>query len=103
MADKKKKARRVTAKEFSTIVFAEWGRKCYFCDGPATDPMHIYPRSMLGVTARYACAKQNGRPGCRKCHDGPGASRLSFKLADQRMAYNALQRVLKAVRLPVPA
>lgn len=81
------------AAAWSARVFAAHGRACYFCGGHATYPMHIYPRSMLGPK-RWECPEENGRPGCRSCHDGPGANFRNFKAKDRHAAFNALNKVL---------
>ena len=84
------------AREFHRRVFAKWGNRCYFCGGKATDAMHIIPRSQLGPH-RYACAEENGRPGCRVHHDASEANdpRCQFHVSQRRKAVKALNKILK--------
>jgi len=55
--------------------------------------MHLFSRAHLGPH-RYACPEENGRPGCRSCHDMKGWLRTNFAMKDRRMAMTALNRVL---------
>jgi hypothetical protein len=50
---------------------------------------------MLGKH-RYACAIENGRPGCRKCHEAQERGELRFRKADYNKAVRALNKVLKS-------
>jgi len=87
---------------FHRAVFDAWGHKCYFgWNHQATDAAHIIPRSRLGKQ-RYACAKMNGRPVCRRHHEAQEAGLIDFTLADRRRAVVALNKVLKD-RIQEPA
>jgi hypothetical protein len=101
---------KASAAEFSSTCFKTHGRLCYFhgkkatpkrqgpgegCLKDATDPMHVIGRAHLGPKARYACAEENSRPGCRNCHDLQEAGRLEFPLAVRRRAVIALNKVMK--------
>jgi predicted restriction endonuclease len=92
--------RNTQAAEFHRRVFAAHGKRCYFCGGAATDAMHLIGRAHLGPH-RYACPEENGRPGCRKCHDTKGWLSINFALRDRRAAVRALNKVL-TVKLESP-
>lgn len=94
MADKAKNQRKAAAAEFHRRVFAAHGSKCYFCGGRATDAMHIWGRSSRLGPHRYAFPEENGRSGCRPCHDTVGRYTRNFKLADRKRAASALNKVL---------
>jgi hypothetical protein len=63
---------------FHDAVFEAWGDRCFFCQGPASDAMHVIGRRMGLGKHRYAAPVQNGRPGCRQCHDELGDVPANF-------------------------
>ena len=101
---------KIDADQFHKDVFAAHGRKCYFhgkkkayrfkysrapeerCTKDATDAMHVVPRSSLGPKSRFACAKENGRPGCRNCHDLEERGVLEFPKDEYNAAVRALNK-----------
>jgi hypothetical protein len=111
------------ADAFHRAVFAAHGRTCFFhgpkfkfvldfttrkprprkpeerCEKDATDAMHVVPRSQLGPKSRFACPDENGRPGCRTCHDLEDAGRLDFPDAIYNRAIRALQAVTPRIGL----
>lgn len=93
--------RKSEAADFHRRVFAKHGYKCYFCGGHATDAMHIYGRGSRLGSRRYAAPEENGRPGCRACHNRIGWCTLSFTLKDRKEAVTALNAVLKT-KLEMP-
>lgn len=81
-------------------VFAAHGHACFFCGAKATDAMHVIPRSQLGKL-RYAIPKENGRPGCRRCHEAQEGGDKQFPLVVVRAAIRAHNRIAKiAMMLP---
>jgi hypothetical protein len=62
--------------------------------------MHIIGRAHLGPR-RYACPEENGRPGCRRCHDAKGWLSVNFAIKDRRAAVRALNKILTE-KLPTP-
>lgn len=89
--------RQSEAAAFHRAVFKAHGDRCHFCGKPqSTDAMHVIPRSQLGPKARYACPVENGRPGCRRCHDAQERNELQFSVSVRRRAIRALNKVLKA-------
>ena len=111
----------IDADEFKKRVFAAHGRKCFFqksrmvldepngkprrrkpveaCRVDATDPMHIVRRGQLGPKSRYACPEENGRPGCRTCHDLENEGRLEWPDPLYNAAIRALQKVTPRIGL----
>jgi hypothetical protein len=109
------------ADEFHRAVFKAHGRTCYFygtrlildaatrkprkrtpeerCEKDATDAMHVVPRSQLGPKSRFACPEENGRPGCRTCHNLEDVGRLDFPDAVYNRAIRALQKVTPRIGL----
>lgn len=102
MVDKKKASRRGAASRFHDIVFKVHGYRCFFCGVYATDAMHIVRRSQLGPVRRYARPAENGRPGCRQCHDQENQSKLRFPIALRRAAVKALNEIPNCPPLPEP-
>ena len=102
MVDRKKNARRSAASRWHDAVFRAHGSRCFFCGGFATDAMHIVPRGQLGPIRRYACAEENGRPGCRACHDLQEQHQLRFPIALRRMAVAALNAIPNCPPLKEP-
>jgi hypothetical protein len=90
--------RKAEAAVFHREVFKRYGNKCWFCGGHATDAMHIIRSGFLGPL-RYRII-ENGRPGCRRCHDAKPSQR-DFPIADQREAIIAHNLISKET-LQVP-
>ncbi len=89
--------RDVEAAAFHRAVFKAHGSCCHFCGKKgATDAMHVISRSLIGPKARYACPIENGRPGCRSCHDRQERDELKFTLSVRRRAVRALNKVMRA-------
>ena len=82
------------AAAFQRRVFVKHGNACVFCGSRATDAMHVYPRAILGKH-RYECAEQNGRPGCRRCHEAQERGEIKFPLRDRQLAARSLNAILK--------
>ena len=102
MVDKKKNARRSAASRWHDVVYKVHGSRCFFCGGHATDAMHIVPRGQLGPIRRYAVPAENGRPGCRSCHDAQGQGKRVFPIALRRAAVKALNAIPKCPPLKDP-
>lgn len=94
------KARKSEAQRWHDDVFKAHGKLCFFCGNAASDAMHIIPRNLLGPL-RYLIPVQNGRPGCRSCHDRQGAGELKFPIRITRIAISAHNKIAK-VRLEIP-
>ena len=89
------KNRQSEAARFHRECFAAWGHICYFCGlKNASDAMHLISRAQLGPR-RYECPAENGRPGCRTCHEQQTGGKLAFKPADIKRAVTALNKVCK--------
>lgn len=85
------------ASAWHRAVFKAHGSCCHFCGKKgSTDAMHVIPRSRIGPKARYACPVENGRPGCRACHDAQERGEKQFPIAVRRRAIRALNKILKA-------
>jgi hypothetical protein len=86
---------KIGAAEFHRRVFAKWGSKCFFCGGHATDAMHLLGRGgFLGPKTRWLCPEENGRPGCRPCHDD---KKKVFPIALMRQSANAINRYCDSI------
>lgn len=94
--------RKSDAATFHRRVVKKHGRRCHFCgrEPETIDAMHIVKRSHLGKH-RYACPEENGRPGCRHCHNMQETGQIEFRLVDRVNAVKALNTVLK-IPLPIP-
>jgi hypothetical protein len=94
------KQRESEADKWHREVFKAHGKLCFFCGKAATDAMHIIPRSKLGPL-RYAIPVQNGRPGCRECHERQERGELRFGIRFVRIAIAAHNKIAK-VKLELP-
>jgi len=91
------KARDSEAAAFHRAVFKAHGNRCHFCGAKgATDAMHVIPRGLIGPKARYLCPAENGRPGCRRCHDRQEREELQFSLSVRKRAVRALNKVMRS-------
>jgi hypothetical protein len=75
-------------------VFEAHGRVCHFCPKNATDAMHVIPRASLGKL-RYTMPKENGRPGCRACHEKQERGELFFAARVTNSAIRAHNKIAK--------
>ena len=94
------KARESEAARWHRDVFKAHGRACFFCGKDASDAMHIIPRAQLGPL-RYQIPVQNGRPGCRACHERQERGELKFPLRVVRTAILAHNKISK-VKMELP-
>ena len=94
------KKREGEAARWHREVFKAHGRACFFCGKDATDAMHIIARAQLGPL-RYEIPVQNGRPGCRACHERQERGELHFPVRIMRIAIRAHNAIAK-VKLELP-
>ena len=92
--------RQSEAAAWHRAVFAAHGQFCTFCAAKATDAMHVIPRRDLGPL-RYMMPKENGRPGCRRCHEAQERGDKQFPIAVVRRAVKAHNKIAK-VPIPLP-
>lgn len=92
--------RKSEADGWHKAVFKAHGGKCYFCGSAASDAMHIIARAHLGPL-RYEIPVQNGRPGCRSCHERQERGELQFSLHDVRVAIRAHNKIAR-VKIELP-
>ena len=83
------------AGQWHRAVFRAHGKTCWNCGALATDACHVIPRSQLGKL-RYEIPKENGRPGCRSCHDKQERGEIDFPLSVRRAAVRAHNRIARA-------
>lgn len=86
--------RKNEAAAWHRAVFSAHGKKCWNCGGEATDACHVIPRSQLGKL-RYEMPKENGRPGCRRCHQRQECGELDFPIAVRRAAVRAHNKIAR--------
>jgi hypothetical protein len=93
------KKREAEAAKWHRDVFKAHGRSCFFCGKDATDAMHVIPRAQLGPL-RYEIPVQNGRPGCRSCHQLQERGELQFPVRELRVAIAAHNKICKVKLTP---
>ena len=76
-------------------VFKKYGTACYFCGTYARDSMHIIPANLLGPLAYDLRLVENGRPGCRRCHEEQHGGLHHFKHQDRITAIRAHNAIAK--------
>lgn len=94
------KKRESEASAWHRDVVKAHGKACFFCGRDGSDAMHIIPRAKLGPL-RYKIPVQNGRIGCRECHDRQEAGELQFPIRVRRIAIAAHNKIAK-VKLEMP-